>query len=130
MFLAIAHLPNTGIRKLPVLTYPLKTLTDLYPNIVRSGADVLVRQIKGVHEFAVDVSLELRNRCITNEYRPGTPTQFPVISRLLRKFVVTLNRKDDRAGPVRIRLLGRIFGDPAHKVTSLVSESISQKCTS
>src|ERR1700693_4665232 len=43
MFLAIAHLPNTGIWKLPVLTYPLKTLTDLYPNVVRSGADILVR---------------------------------------------------------------------------------------
>src|SRR5450432_1796204 len=102
MFLAIAHLPNAGIRKLPVLANPFETVANLYPNIVGGGADVFVGQIKRVHEFAVDVSLELRNSCIADAYRPGTPITLPVIQRLLGKLVVTLNRKNDGAGLVRM----------------------------
>ena len=51
-----------------------------------------------------------------------------MIQRLLRKIVVTLNRKDDRAGPGRMGVLGRVIFDPAHKGSSLVSEADAQKC--
>jgi hypothetical protein len=39
MFSPIAHLPNTGIGKVPVLADPFKTIADLYPNVVGGGAD-------------------------------------------------------------------------------------------
>src|SRR2546430_5127372 len=34
VLLAITHLPNTGITKLPVFADPLKPLADLHPNVV------------------------------------------------------------------------------------------------
>src|ERR1700732_2979370 len=88
MLLAIAHLPNAGIRKLPVFADPLQTLADLHPNVVGGGTDVLVGKVKRVHEFAVDVSLELRNGCIADTNRPRASTPFPVIQCLLGESVV------------------------------------------
>lgn len=88
MFLAIAHLPNASVGKLPVLADPVKTSADLYPNVVGGRADVLVGQIKRIHELAVDVCLVLRNGFIADTHRAGPSIAFPVIQCLLAKFVV------------------------------------------
>src|SRR6266567_4628919 len=95
MFLAIAHLPDAGIRKLPVVADPLKTIADLYPNVVWSGTHIFVGQIKCVHELAVDVSLELRNSGIADTHRSGPSIAFPVIQCVLGKLLFTRDGEDD-----------------------------------
>src|ERR1700674_1257677 len=127
MFLAIAHLPNTGVGKVPVLADPLQTIADLYPNVVGGGADVFVGKIERIHEFAVDVSLELRNSRIADADGSGSAIPFPVLQRLLRKLGVALDREDDRAGSFRIDVFGGVIFDPAHEGSSLLSEADAQK---
>src|ERR1700677_2830151 len=96
MFLPIAHLPNAGVWKLPVLADPLQASADLYPNIVGGGTHVLVGQVKRVHKFTVDVSLKLRNSCVADAHGSGLSIPFPVIQRLLDKFVVACDSEEDR----------------------------------
>src|ERR1700722_303472 len=127
MFLAIAHLPNAGIRKLPVFADPVQTLADLHPNVVGGGTDVLVGQVKRVHKLAVDVSLELRNGCIADANGPRPSIPFPVIQRLLWKLRAALDREDDGAGGFRIDVFGRIISYPAHEGSGLISEADAQK---
>src|SRR5208282_4985348 len=127
MLPAIAHLPNAGVRALPVLANPLKTIADFYPNVVGGGADVLVGQVKRVHELAVDVSLELRNSGIADAHRSGGSIAFPMIQRLLGKLVAALDREDHHAGLFRTSVLGRVTFDPVHEGSRLVSETDAQK---
>src|SRR5437899_9674623 len=122
MFLPIAHLPNAGIRKLPVFADPFKPTTDLQPNVVRGGTHVLVGQVKRVHELAVDVSLELRNGVVADAHWAGPLIAFPVIQLLLGELVVTINREDDCAALPRACVLGCVIFNPAHEGSSLVSE--------
>src|SRR6266853_5358937 len=126
MFLAIAHFPNAGVRTLPVFADPLKTIADLHPNVVGGGADVLVGEIKRVHELPIDVSLELRNSCIADANRPGFSIAFPVIQRLLGKLRVTLNRKENCAGLFGTGVLGSVIFNPAQEGSSLVFEAEAQ----
>src|ERR1017187_2812724 len=108
MFLTIAHLPDASVRELPVLADPLEASAHLHPNVVRGGTYVLVRQVKRVHEFAVDVSLELRNSCVSDAHGSGRSIPFPVIQRMLGKFVVACDREDHRPRGVWMGVLRRV----------------------
>src|SRR6266567_3445857 len=127
MFFAIAHLPDASIRKLPVLADPLKTIADLYPNVVGGGTHIFVGQIKCVHELTVDVSLELRNSGIADTHRSGPSIAFPVIQCVLGKVLFTRDRENDCSGLLRMGVLGRTIFDPRHEGSSLSFESEAQK---
>src|ERR1700682_1335620 len=127
MFLAIAHLPNAGVRELPVFTYPLKAIADLNPNIVRGGTHVFVGKIKSVHEFAVHIPLELPNGIVTDAYRSGSSIPFPMIQSMLRKLIVAFNRENGRSELFRTDVLGRVVFHPAHESRRLIPEADAQK---
>jgi hypothetical protein len=42
-----------------VLADPLKAAAKLYPHVVRDRADVLVVEVKRVHQLAIEVELEM-----------------------------------------------------------------------
>ena len=128
MFLPIAHLPDTGIGKLPVFADPLKPLADLHPNVVRGGTHVLVGQVKRVHDFSVDVPLELRNGVVADAHRARPSITFPLIQRLLGKPVVAINGEHDFAAFPGTRVPGGVLFHPAHEGSSLLFEPDAKKC--
>src|SRR3989454_3520136 len=54
-----AHLPDALVRLAPVGADPVDQPDDVRPGVVPDGRAVLVVQVDGVHQLAVDVELEV-----------------------------------------------------------------------
>ena len=64
---------------------------DLARAAVADGCDVLVMQVNRVHQFAVDVELQLPMGGIADSHRPRALVALQVIQRFLREFGPAVN---------------------------------------
>ena len=72
MLSAATYFPNALIGPPPVIAQPVDQVTQMHPEVVRDGIAVLVGQIHGIHELAVDVQLQLVIRAVTDADRTRT----------------------------------------------------------
>ena len=56
---AAAHFPDAFVLSFPVVAKPVDEAAQAQPAVVADGFDVFVVEINRVHQFAVDVELEL-----------------------------------------------------------------------
>src|SRR6266478_934575 len=68
MLLAIPHLPNSRVRRLPVLADPIESAANSHPEVVVDRTDVLVVEVQRVENFSIDVVLILFYRLISNAH--------------------------------------------------------------
>src|SRR5260370_42239428 len=95
MLLAIPHLPNSRVRRLPVLADPIEPGADSHPEIVVDRTDVLVVEVQRIENFAVDVVLILFDRFISNAHVPRLAISLPMIQSLLRQPTLAMDSEDD-----------------------------------
>src|SRR5579871_3214095 len=112
MLFPIAHLPNACVGALPVLANPVEAFADLSPRIICDRADVLVTEIDRVHDLAINVHLDLRNRGITDAHGAGSAIALPVFQDLLLNLDVATDARDYRKRNVLVIMLARVRLDP------------------
>src|SRR5437899_2039028 len=54
-----AHFPDTLIRTPPIVPQPLQQTLNLQPSPVRDRLTVFIREVDGIHHFAVNIELQL-----------------------------------------------------------------------
>ena len=86
----VAHLPDACVRTLPILADPVQAATDPHPHIVGDRADIFVIEVERVHEFTVNIRLELGSGRIADANRSGFAVSLPVIHSLLRNLGLAL----------------------------------------
>jgi hypothetical protein len=69
----------------PVIHQPLKVADQLHPAVVVERPPVLVAQVHGVHEFAINIELELGRRAIADPHRRRAQVALQMREFLLRK---------------------------------------------
>ncbi|RMS09672.1 hypothetical protein ALP72_05644 [Pseudomonas coronafaciens pv. coronafaciens] len=68
VLIAAAHFPNAHIAVIPVLAHVIYLTHHMFPAFMGDCVTVLVGQVNGVHQLAVDVQLDLLVRFITNTH--------------------------------------------------------------
>ena len=90
-----AHLPDPLVGLVPVLAEPVGQRRELHPAVVRDRPAVLVEQVDGVHQLAVDVELELVVGAVSDAYRLRAPIALEVVERLLGQLAPPVDRVHD-----------------------------------
>jgi len=69
---ASAHLPDALVRPVPVRGEPVHQPHEVRPGVVPHGRAILVVQVHGVHQLAVDVEVEVVEGSVADADRPGS----------------------------------------------------------
>src|SRR5207245_2392642 len=59
LMLPPAHLPNSVVFRVPMITDPIQQPCQIYPQVVRDGFAIFVIEIDGVHQLAINIELKL-----------------------------------------------------------------------
>src|SRR4051812_4017810 len=59
MLPAAANFPDAFVRLRPVVANPVDETTKIDPGVVADGRAVLVEQVRGIHELAINIELQL-----------------------------------------------------------------------
>src|SRR5260370_1097076 len=95
--------------------------------MVCDGANVLVEQVKRVHDLAINIKLELRNRGIADAHGARPAISLPVFQDLLGNPGVATNAGENRKWSVRAVLLGCVFLKPIDEPCCFGSEANAEK---
>src|SRR6516162_1762513 len=83
------------------------------PRVVRHRRTILVIQIDRVHQFAVDVELELLASAVADAHRARAAVALQVVEDLLGQLVPTVDAVHDLQGTETGSLLGALL-QPSH----------------
>src|SRR5205823_12895854 len=73
------RLPEALVGLVPGLANPLDDLSELLPGLVGDGLAVLVVQVDGIDQLAVDVELELVGRAVADAHRCRSAVALEVV---------------------------------------------------
>ena len=120
---AAARLPDPLVGLVPVVYQPLEVAGELQPAVVVEGQPVLVAEVDGVHQLAVDVELQLGCRAVADPHRRRAHVALQVRELLLGQVLTPVDAVHDRQ---RARLAaGRVAEaplQPAHERAGLLGE--------
>src|SRR5260370_1435978 len=102
-------------------------MANPYPRVVRDLADILIVEVKRVHQLAVDIDLELRGCTIADSHWSGSAISFPMVQdhlgNLFRAVAGIHNGSLDSRG----RLRRGVISNPTHKAGSVLQKPDSKK---
>jgi len=112
-------LPDALVLAVPVVADPVDEATQRYPQVVGDGSAVLVVQIDGVDQLAVNVELELAHGVVADSDRPRAPIALQA-EQFLTGRGAAVHPVEDLQRPVGVELAaprlqegheaGRLFG--------------------
>ena len=120
---AAARLPDPLVGLVPVVDQPLEVAGELHPAVVVDGQPVLVAEVDGVHQLAVDVELQLGRRPVADPHRRRAHVALQVRELLLGQVLAPVDAVHDLQ---RARLaVGRVAEaplQPLHERAGLLGE--------
>ena len=90
-----AYLPDAFVLLIPVVAHPVDEVVQVRPEVVRDGCVVLVAEVDGVHELAVDIELQLVGGSVADAYGGGATVAVEVVERGLGEVVPSVDAVDD-----------------------------------
>src|SRR5260370_945866 len=102
-------------------------MANPYPRVVRDLADILIVEVKRVHQLAVDIDLELRGCTIADSHWSGSAISFPMVQDHLGNLVRSVDCIHHRSLHSRARLPRGVISNPTHKARSFLPKPDSQK---
>ncbi len=102
------------------------------PRVICHRRTVLVVQVDRIHQFAVDVELQLLASAVADAHRARATVAFQVVEGFLRHFVPTIDAVHNLQG-AKTRSFDAALLQPAHEVLGLVrhpqaQEGVQSKC--
>ncbi|KPY88197.1 hypothetical protein ALO94_200379 [Pseudomonas syringae pv. spinaceae] len=111
MLVATAHFPNTHVAVVPVFAHIIDLAHNVLPAVMGDRVAVLVGQVHGVHQFAVDIQLNLLVRLVADPHRLRAAVTGQVIEVLLGQFCVAVKGIQNAE---LLGLLAAVVQSPAH----------------
>src|SRR5260370_25690438 len=102
-------------------------MANPYPRVVRDLADILIVEVKRVHQLAVDIDLELRGCTIADSHWSGSAISFPMFKDHHGNVVRSVDCIHQRSLHSRARLPRGVISNPTHKAGSFLPKPDSQK---
>jgi hypothetical protein len=119
-----ARLPDPLVRPVPVVAHPLDDPDDVLPGLVGDGRPVLVVEVDGVDQLAVDVELELMSGPVADPDGRGPPVSLEMVERLLRQLRAAVDAVHDLKRPAIVDAsVPEAIGEPAHERLRLLREA-------
>ena len=117
-----AHLPDALVGLRPVVAHPVGEAAQVLPEVVADRGAVLVVEVDGVHQLAVDVELELLHRAVADAHRARALVAGEVLEHRLLAHGLAADVVHDLQGP-RLVQLAAALGEPLHEVAGLLGEA-------
>ena len=125
---AAAGLPDALVGLVPVLADPVDDPGEVLPGVVVDRGAVLVVEVDGVDQLAVDVELELVGGAVADPHRRRAAVALEVVEHLLGELGAAVDPVHDLQ---RARLAGRgvaeAVGEPVHERRRLLGEPEAQQ---
>ena len=123
-----ARLPDALVGLIPVVAQPLDDLVHLHPGVVGDRLAVLVVEVDGVDQLAVDVELKLRGGAVSDPHRGRALVALEVVEHLLGEVGAAVDAVHDleRAALAVVRLAEAV-GEPREELLRLLGEPERQE---
>ena len=129
MLPAAAGLPDPLVRLIPVLAHPLDDPRQIRPGCVRDRRRVLVEEVDGVDQLAVDVELELVGGAVPDPDRGRAHVALEVRQHLLVQLRAAVDPVHDLERPrLAADALPEAVGEPVHEPGRLLGEAEPEQC--
>ena len=120
---AAARLPDALVRLVPVLDQPLEVAGELDPAVVVDGQPVLVAEVDGVHQLAVDVELQLGRRPVADPHRRRAHVALQVRELLLWQILAPVDAVHDlQRARLAVGCVAKAPLQPLHERAGLLGE--------
>src|SRR5215216_5831417 len=121
MLSTAANLPDPLVLALPVIADPVDQSPQASPQLIPDGVSILVVEVDGVHQLAVDVELQLVVGAVPDPDRARTTVTLQVIQGLLRQVSASVDAVHQLKRAVRLRVVGAVL-EPTHERLGLLGE--------
>ena len=119
-----ADLPDPLVLARPVVADPVHQPAEVFPSVVAEGRAVLVEQVDGVHQLAVDVELQLAVGGVADPHRARAAIALQVRQLLLDQIGPAVDAVHQLQGTVASGLvLVPAGGQPVHEPGRLLGEA-------
>ena len=122
LLLPPADLPDAIVGAHPIVGHPIQHVPHLGPHIVGNRGPVLVIEINRIHQFAIDVELQLIRGGIANAHRARAAVPVQMVEGFLRQGVAAINAVHELQRSTT-RALDRAPLQPPHELLGLVHEA-------
>src|SRR5262245_6223925 len=115
------YLPDAFVGLVPVVAHPIDGVGDPLPEIVAGRLRVLVVEVEGIDELAVDIELELTVGGVADAHRARAAITFEVVERSLEQLLAAVDAVNDlevggMVGP-------RAMADPVDEIAGFVGQA-------
>src|SRR5579859_887406 len=116
---AASYFPDAVIGLVPVLAQPVHLLLQRLPEIIRDGVPILIEQIYGIHQLAVDIQLQLRIGVIADANGSAALIARETSQVVFSQLPAAVQGIHDAQSLLAIYLVADLF-DPGHKSAGLL----------